>query len=89
MAHLLRAWSPVAEVPCRAQNPPSFGAFGVTPVPSLFSLFSVGLWIAGRLQPWQERAFRTFLAEISERISDARAEGQPEVRIDLLPPPTW
>ena len=50
----------------------------------------VRLWIKGRFQPKQATAFRAFLAEMSERISNARAEGQPEVRITLLDaPPTW
>jgi len=43
-----------------------------------------------RFQAWQDRAFQTFLAEMSERISAARTDGPPEVRIELLDAsPTW
>jgi hypothetical protein len=50
----------------------------------------VRLWLKGRFQPRQDRAFRTLLAEMSERITEARDEGQPQVRIALLDtPPTW
>ena len=50
----------------------------------------VRLWIKGRFQAWQDRAFRTFLDEISARISAARTDGQPKVKIELLDaPPTW
>ena len=50
----------------------------------------VRLWIKGRFQPKHARAFRAFLAEMSERISAGRAAGQPDVRIALLDAsPTW
>jgi hypothetical protein len=44
----------------------------------------VRLWIKGRFQPWQTRAFRTFLAEIAERINNALDPGLDSIRIDLL-----
>jgi len=50
----------------------------------------VRLWIKGRFQPWQDKAFRTFLAQMSELISTARTARQPQVRVTLLDaPPTW
>jgi len=50
----------------------------------------VRLWLKGRFQHWQERTFGAFLAEMGERISAARVEGQLQVRITLLEkPPTW
>jgi len=49
----------------------------------------VRLWLAGRFQPWQTTAFKTFLAEMSDRINDARGPDRDHVRITLLDgPPT-
>ena len=47
----------------------------------------VRLWLAGGFQPWQTRDFKTFLAEITDRINDARGSDQIQVRITLLDGP--
>lgn len=47
----------------------------------------VRLWLAGRFQPWQINAFKVFLAEITDRINDARDPNLDKIRITLLDGP--
>ena len=50
----------------------------------------VRLWLRGRFQDWQSRAFRRFRAEVSEDLSRLVAHTGIQVRVTLLPaPPTW
>ncbi len=43
----------------------------------------VRLWLKGRFQPWQIRAFSAFLAEMTERINARLQPGEPTLRIAL------
>jgi hypothetical protein len=48
------------------------------------------LWLRGRFQHWQMRAFRRFLAEVSEDLSRLFAHTGTQVRVTLLStPPAW
>ncbi len=50
----------------------------------------VRLWLRGRFQDWQTRAFRRFLAEVSEDLTRLCAHSGNQIRITLLEtPPTW
>lgn len=50
----------------------------------------VRLWLRGRFQEWQTRAFRRFLAEVSEDLSRHFSHTGTQVRVTLLgSPPTW
>ncbi len=50
----------------------------------------VRLWLRGRFQDWQTRAFRRFLAEVSEDLTRLFAHTGTQVRVTLLgSPPTW
>ena len=50
----------------------------------------VRLWLKGRFQDRQLKAFRAFLAEMSDRLTAHRPPGSPPVRINLLEhPPHW
>lgn len=50
----------------------------------------VRLWLRGRFQDWQTRAFRQFLAEVGEDLSQLFRKTEGRVRVTLLDgPPTW
>ncbi|MEI8191091.1 MAG: putative transposase, partial [candidate division NC10 bacterium] len=50
----------------------------------------VRLWLRGRFQEWQLRAFRRFLAEVSEDLTRLFAPTGTQVRVTLLStPPAW
>ena len=50
----------------------------------------VRLWLRGRFQDWQTRAFRRFLAEVSEDLTRLSAPTGTQVRVTLLStPPAW
>ena len=50
----------------------------------------VRLWLRGRFQDWQLRAFRRFLAEVSEELTRPCAHTGTQIRVTLLStPPAW